>query len=185
MNNNVVPKARKENLVVQELNGEVLIYDLDTNKAFCLNEASMRVWQACDGNKNVSEIRSALSKQFNSQINDDFVWLALDQLKKENLIENKDEVVADFNGMSRREVIRKVGIASVIALPLISSLVAPPAISAQSVSCNTGTSCTCPNGTGTGNTCKANCTAANANCLCRNVTCNGGGNNCVGTCAAA
>ncbi len=63
MKNHIVPKARKENLVVQELDGEVLIYDLNTNKAFCLNEASALVWQACDGNKDVSEIRKSLGKQ--------------------------------------------------------------------------------------------------------------------------
>ncbi len=127
-----------------------MIYDLSTNKAFCLNEASALVWQACDGNKDVSEIRNALGKQLNSPVDDDFIWLALDQLKKENLIENKDEVVVNFSGMSRREVIRKVGIASVVALPIISSLVAPPAISAQSAGACTGQACSnnvaCPSG---------------------------------------
>ncbi len=153
MKNHIVPKARKENLVVQELDGEVLIYDLNTNKAFCLNEASALVWQACDGNKDVSEIRKSLGRQLNSPVNDDFVWLALDQLKKENLIENKDEIVADFNGMSRREVIRKVGFASVVALPLISSLVAPPAISAQSAPIRSACS--------TNNQCQSGCCAHN------------------------
>ncbi len=180
MKNHIVPKARKENLVVQELDGEVLIYDLNTNKAFCLNEASALVWQACDGNKDVSEIRKSLGKQLNSTVNDDFVWLALDQLKKENLIENKDEIVADFNGMSRREVIRKVGFASVVALPLISSMIAPTAISAQSVRPSPGT-CE-PGGSGTtnktanggscqgnGNCCSNNCfiTAAGDSGVCR------------------
>ncbi len=75
MKKNIIPKARRENLVVQELNGEVLIYDLDTNKAFCLNESSALVWQACDGSKDVSEIRNSLGKQLNSSINDDFVGL--------------------------------------------------------------------------------------------------------------
>lgn len=133
MSEKLLPKARKENLVVQNLNGEVLIYDLDTNKAFCLNESSALIWQACDGNRDVSEIRAALGKQLNAPVNDDFVWLALDQLKKENLIENKDEVAIDFNGMSRRDVIKKVGLASVIALPIVTGLVAPKAANASSV----------------------------------------------------
>jgi hypothetical protein len=166
MKKNIAPKARKENLVVQELGGEVLIYDLDTNKAFCLNEASALVWQACDGNKDVSEIRSLLGKQLNSTVNDDFVWLALDQLKKENLIENKDEVAVDFNGMSRRDVIKKVGLASVIALPVVASLVAPKAAMAASTCgqpCSGGT-----NGCGAGNTCP-DCagTANNKVCIAR------------------
>lgn len=175
MKNHIVPKARKENLVVQELDGEVLIYDLNTNKAFCLNEASALVWQACDGNKNVSEIRNLLGKQLNSPVNDDFVWLALDQLKKDNLIENKDEVIADFNGMSRREVIRKVGFASIVALPLISALVAPSAISAQSAGAAVcAGSCTCPTDTTLGATCGQQGCATSCNCR-RSSSAFGGG----------
>lgn len=144
MKNQVVPKARKENLVVQELDSEVLIYDLNTNKAFCLNETSTLIWQACNEGKTVAEISKSISKKLNSPVNEDLVWLALDQLKKENLIENKEEIVVDFGGMSRREVIRKVGLATVVALPLVSSLVAPLAIHAVSAAaCGT---LTCHNG---------------------------------------
>jgi len=100
--------------------------------------------------------------------------LALDQLKKENLIENKDEIVADFNGMSRREVIRKVGLASVVALPLISSLVAPMAVSAQSATCRAGV----PFGSQQGRGC--NC-QSDANCT-TGLTCSGSTGNKVGTC---
>jgi hypothetical protein len=132
MKKHITPKARKESLVVQESDNEILIYDLDSNKAVCLNETSALIWQACDGNNNVSDITALIGKQLNSPVNDDFVWLALDQLKKENLIENKEEVAIDYNGMSRREVIRKVGLASVVALPIVSSLVAPQAANAGS-----------------------------------------------------
>jgi hypothetical protein len=37
MKQKVVPQSRKNDIVVQDLNGEVLIYDLKANKAFCLN----------------------------------------------------------------------------------------------------------------------------------------------------
>jgi len=32
------PTARKTDIIVQELNDEVLIYDLQIDKAYCLNE---------------------------------------------------------------------------------------------------------------------------------------------------
>ena len=162
MKNHIVPKARKENLVVQELDGEVLIYDLNTNKAFCLNEASALVWQACDGNKDVSEIRKSLGKQLNSTVNDDFVWLALDQLKKENLIESEGEISTPFDGLSRREIIRKVGLATLVALPIVSSLVAPMAVHAASV-CASG-SCRCPNATPATGNCAGSTTPTTVNC---------------------
>ncbi|HZH35571.1 MAG TPA: hypothetical protein VEX64_12070 [Pyrinomonadaceae bacterium] len=38
-----IPKARENDLVVQELKDEVLIYDLKINKAYCLNETSAAI----------------------------------------------------------------------------------------------------------------------------------------------
>lgn len=152
MKKRVAPKAREENLVVQELDGEVLIYDLNTNKAFSLNETSSLVWQLCDGDKSVSEISESISRKLDSPANEDLVWLALEQLKKEKLIANGEEVVSNFAGMSRREVIKKVGMGTMIALPLVSSLVAPAAVSAQSSgACAAGmcgVSLACPNVSG-------------------------------------
>lgn len=121
------PTARKDDLVIQELDGETLVYDLRANKALCLNKTSALIWSACDGNKTVSEIKNTISKKLDSSVSDDLIWLALDQLKKEKLITNGEEIVSKFNGLSRREVIKKVGLASLVALPIVASLVAPPA----------------------------------------------------------
>ncbi|MBX7173279.1 MAG: hypothetical protein K1X72_20080 [Pyrinomonadaceae bacterium] len=62
------------------------------------------------------------------------VWLALDQLKKENLIENEVVIPDQFEGMSRRQIIKKIGFGSLIALPIVASLVAPSG--AMAASCN-------------------------------------------------
>lgn len=132
MKPNKYPLSRKENIVVQELDGEVLIYDLSENKAFCLNETSALVWEMCDGNKSISEISEGLGKKLNSKASEDLVWLAIDQLKKEKLIANSEEIAYDFNGMSRRDVIKKVGLGTMIALPIVTGLIAPTAINAQS-----------------------------------------------------
>lgn len=162
MKNNFKPVPRKENVVIQELGGEVLIYDLKTNKAHCLNETSALVWQACDGDRNVSDITKQVSEKLNAPATDDLVWLALDQFKKDELIVNGSEINGFFGGMSRREVIRNVGLASVIALPLVSSLVAPKAASAASVApaaCNTADA----GDTFIGGTCPQNCAGAACN----------------------
>ncbi|MBX7171620.1 MAG: PqqD family protein [Pyrinomonadaceae bacterium] len=126
------PKARNENIVVQEMESELLIYDLTINKAFCLNETSAMIWQLCDGKHSVSEISRTLSQKLNQPITEDLIWLALDRFKKDNLLEQSEQFVIDFNGLSRRQVIKKIGLASVIALPLVSSIVAPSAVMAQS-----------------------------------------------------
>lgn len=119
------PLSRSQDLVVQDLNGELLIYDLRDHRAFCLNETCAIVWKACDGSNTVSEIGARLG-------GDELVWLALDQLREENLLDAPVEPVKAFEGMSRREVIRKIGLGSAVALPIISAIVAPTAASAQS-----------------------------------------------------
>ncbi len=171
MNNSQKHTARKEGLVIQEMPDEVLVFDLETNKAHCLNETTAFVWKACDGKNSVADITKLFGNQSGTPVPEDLVWLALDQLKEKNLIENKDEIVVDYNGMSRREVIRKVGLASVVALPLISSLVAPTAASAQTQNCTgNGRPNNCP--------CNNNNNCASGNCV---VPTMGG----QGTCAAA
>jgi len=141
MKNDFTPKSRKDNLVVQELEGEVLIYDLEKNKAFCLNETSALVWQSCDGSRTIADISDFVGKRLNSQINEDVVWLALDQLSKESLVEKQTELNDKFKGLSRREVIKKVGLGTLIALPMIASLTAP--VAAQTGSACPGSTCTC------------------------------------------
>lgn len=132
MRKNINPIARKSNLVVQEMETEILVYDLSINKAFCLNGTSALVWQFSDGNNSISEIADLMSKRLKTLISEEFVWLALDQLKRDNLLENNSEFEVKLNGLNRREIIRKVGLASMVALPLISSVIAPIATHAAS-----------------------------------------------------
>jgi len=140
------PLARQNGLVVQEMPDEVLVYDLDTDKAHCLNQSAARVWRACDGQKSIADIVS----EFDGKVNEDFVWLAIDQLNENGLLEN--EVAPRFAGQSRRQVLKTIGLASLVALPVISSLVAPQqALGASSCSCTQASNCTnkvgCPSTT--------------------------------------
>jgi hypothetical protein len=98
-----------------------------------LNETSALVWNACDGSRSVAEISAAIGRKINKPFGEDLVWLAIDQFKKDNLLDNAAQIIPDFNGLSRREAIKKAGLASMIALPLILSLIAPTAASAQSL----------------------------------------------------
>lgn len=127
------PISRKAEIVIQELEKEVLIYDLRRNKAFCLNETSALIWQMCDGGKlSVQEISLDVSRKLKTPVSEDLIWLAIEQLKKENLIENSSELPDKFEGMNRRDVIRRIGLASFAALPVISTIVAPMSVQAAS-----------------------------------------------------
>ncbi len=131
-NNNAKPESRKNDIVIQELEDEVLVYDLLKNKAFCLNKTSAVIWQLCDGKKSIEEIAYATGKKLNSTVSDEMVGLALEQLNKDELLESNQNSFSYLNGLSRREAIRKIGFTSLVALPIVSSLVAPSALHAAS-----------------------------------------------------
>jgi hypothetical protein len=129
---NLLPIARQADIIVHETGNELLVYHLKTNQAYALNETSRIVYQACDGKTSFDELKNE------HRLTDDLIYLSLDGLKKNDLLE--DSYQTEFTGVSRREMIRKVGLASAISLPLVTSLVAPRASQAASNNCtNVGT----------------------------------------------
>src|ERR1700674_5130626 len=74
------PLARKAGLVIQELPDEVLVYDLERDRAHCLNQTAAFVWQRCDGKNTTQQIARTLGRQFDCAVDEKIVWLALDQL---------------------------------------------------------------------------------------------------------
>lgn len=126
------PQSRKADILVVEMDGEVLVYDQKINKAFNLNQTSALIWELCDGKHSLSEISRLLGEKLNVPVDEGLIWLALEQLRQENLIENEVDLPESLVGLSRRQAIRKVGMAAAITLPFISSLVAPTAVHAQS-----------------------------------------------------
>lgn len=123
MDNSFKPLARKENLVVQELDGEFLIYDLNTNKAHSLNESASIIWNSCNGARTIDELKIVFQNKLFISVNDEFIWLALDQLKSLDLIDSKSLVVE--NHPSRRELLRKAGLVAVGSLPVVATLAFP------------------------------------------------------------
>lgn len=145
----LLPKARTIELIEQNVDNEHLIYDLQINKAYSLNETSKNVFKACDGETSFDELK------IRYQYTDDLIYLALDELRKNDLLEG--DYTSPFVGMSRREVVRKVGLASMIALPVICALIAPDAINASSTCLQPGQSGSFPSSCSTRPTCNAFC----------------------------
>ena len=181
---NSYPKVRVADIVVQEFADEILIYDLQTNKAFCLNETSAIIWQSCDGKNNISEITEFISRKTNSSVSEDLIWLAIDQLKKEKLLENGDNLLNYFAGRSRREVIKKLGLSCLAALPIIATVTSPTAAQSNSTCIPLG-ACTCNMlGFLNGETCPSNdCMTNMTGCLCGSLmNCSMGTAICNGSC---
>jgi hypothetical protein len=183
MSQNSKPVGRKDNLVVQELNGEVLVYDLHTHKALCLNETSALVWNACDGTRDLGELREYASAKMSAAVSEDLIWLAIDQLKKEDLLVDAPDTKSYFGGMSRREVVKRIGIGAAIAIPVVTGLVAPQA--AHAASC--GAACTCGNASNWAANQVCTTTGGSGTPCAAGGTCNvchstAGGRNSAGTC---
>lgn len=122
----ILPPAKINDIILQEAGSELLIYNLDTNKVYSLNEISKIVYQACDGETSIEVLNT------NHNLNKDLVFFTLDELKKQGLLEDNAQYESPFFGMSRREVVKKIGLTTLVSLPVIASVVAPSAIMAQS-----------------------------------------------------
>jgi hypothetical protein len=144
------PKARKNKLIAREFGDEVLLYDRSRDKALCLNRTAALVWKHCDGHTSIEQITDRLGKEISSEfetpIDERLVWYAIRQLKREDLLEDQVEiprrVLASMNGhLNRRQVMRVLGITAIVAVPLVTSIIAPTA--AQAASClASGAACT-------------------------------------------
>jgi hypothetical protein len=150
------PRARSEDLVVEELGDELLVYDLTTNEAHALGAIAARVWRACDGKTD----RDAVAVELG--LDGTTVTRALDELRGCRLLDEDSELGP---GISRRDLsvkVAKVG-GAVAATPLIVSLAAPLPATAQTV-----TPEFCAQGTVTQG-CGNNCMQLNCCCCCQQV----------------
>ena len=137
----LIPEARRAGLVVQELSGEVLVYDRERNKAHCLNSTAARVWGYCDGKRSVAQIARAIEGEINAPVDEDVIWLGVEQLSKTHLLQEAAKLPEHKSGLSRREVMKRIGLAAAVALPVVTSIIAPTA--AQAANCiPSGQACT-------------------------------------------
>lgn len=140
------PRARRSKLVVRELADETLVYDLEGHRAHCLNRAAALVWKLCDGRSTVSRIAEKMCDRLSARVTDEAVRLALEQLADRNLLApNKMHPAPVPNLVSRRAMMQRLGLAAAVALPLVTSIISPTPVMAQSpcteTSCPPGTTC--------------------------------------------
>ncbi len=149
-----MPQARRTGLIIQEVDGEILIYNQTTNKAHCLNQTAAKVWKYCDGETSLAKACKELSCDLNNPVDEKLVWYAVDQFSKDDLLEKSIAAPAFIvAGMNRRQMVRTLGLAAAIAVPLVTSIVAPTP--AQAATCfpsgqNCGTAAQCCSGLCTG-----------------------------------
>ena len=140
------PHARRSKLVVRELVDETLVYDLEGHRAHCLNRTAALVWELCDGEHTVTRMAEKVGERLSARVPDEVVRLALEQLADRDLLAPGNVHPAPAaNLVSRRMMMRRLGLAAAVALPLVTSIISPTPVMAQSpcteTSCPPGTTC--------------------------------------------
>jgi hypothetical protein len=130
MNNSpeeLTPLARREGFVIQKLADEVLVYELESHRAHCLNPTAAAIWELCDGRTSVSEMASRLRASGHAMVDGEMVRYGLRQLAKFRLLEDR---LPEGVGLSRRQLLRRLGAAAAVGLPVVASILAPTAAEA-------------------------------------------------------
>lgn len=125
-----LPQMRAHGLAIDDLPDEVLVYDLERHQAHCLNRGAALVWRCSDGKSTPAEIASRLTVETHAPFSEELVRLALGELEKRHLLDQPATISAQFAVLSRRQMVRRLGLAAAVAVPLITSIVAPTAVEA-------------------------------------------------------
>ena len=156
-----LPRARRSGLIIEELSDEVLVYDSDRDSALCLNQTAASVWKHCDGKTTPARMARLIEKELQITGGDEVVSFALERLEKSHLLTGKTPV--RLSEMSRRDLVRRLGIAAAV-VPVITLILVPTA-RAQATCTQDGGSCITD-----GDCCSGCC--SNSTCASSNI-CNG------------
>jgi hypothetical protein len=134
----VPPARRRTQLAIERLGHETLVYDLERHRAFCLNRPAALVWRLCDGRRPVGEIAERLERKLGRPMPLEAVGWTLRRLSRCGLLLARVPATPAAGGVSRRDLVRRLGLAIALA-PNVFLVVAPTA--AQAASATTAAAC--------------------------------------------
>src|SRR6266496_654086 len=102
-------RREKEQLIPEARRAGLLVHDRERNKAHCLNSTAARVWEYCDGKTSVAQIAHAIEREINAPVDEDVIWLGVEQLSKSHLLQKGAKLPEHKSGLSRREVMKRIG----------------------------------------------------------------------------
>ena len=128
----MLAKSRTNDLTIEELGAELLVYDRLNHKTHCLGAASAEVWRHCNGETTAEELVVHL-RQLRPTADEEAVWLILHRLSRLSLLEAPIVPPAGAIRSSRREIAKKVMTFGGVAALLAITMAAPTAAHAASV----------------------------------------------------
>ena len=80
------PHARQAGLLTTPCQTELLVYDLESDQAHCLNHSAALIWQACDGQTSRADLRQRLLKESQLELDQTELEQCLAQLAERRLL---------------------------------------------------------------------------------------------------
>lgn len=142
-----IPAARvsSDQVLVRALGDETVVYDKRSARAHVLNGMAASIWRYCDGRLSAGEIAARVSAELGEPCSEEAVRYGLAELAKKRLVEGFVPVPSGTSGLSRRQVLARLGAAAAL-VPVISTIVVPHSAQAGSCQpsgapCSTGLDC--------------------------------------------
>jgi hypothetical protein len=128
---------RENDILIEELTDETLVYDTKAHKVHCLNQTSALVWRNCDGRTSIAKLAKMLHDGANLPESEEMVQCALSDLAKCHLLhDHRQDRNAKSARWSRRDFARKLGVAAVL-VPAVMTIITPTAAAAGSACTST------------------------------------------------
>ncbi len=137
MNKSYSPKIRENDLMITRVGDEIVVYDIRTNEASCLNPLTSAVWEACDGRNDLTRILDQVRRTGFPKSNIELIWKAVDRLEQVGLLEEQP-IPGENETEIRRELFRRLSLGAIGTLPLVSTVLVQPAIAQISGPCTLG-----------------------------------------------
>ena len=123
------PRARTNRLVTRDLGDELLVYDLERHKAYCLNRVAMQVFRHCDGETTIPDMALRVGSALGLPVDEQAVRLGLVRLEKAHLLDDSAGLTLHI---SRREMLRTLGRAAAVVVPIVAAISVPTSAQAAS-----------------------------------------------------
>jgi len=132
MSERYLPIRVTQDIAIQQVGDETLLYDERRHMAFCLNRIAAAVWNHCDGSHDPAQIANKLTLLLTHPVSTEIVEFALAQLRKDGLLQETIAALhpAEFAGISRRSLMARAGAGAIMLLPVVAAVMAPRAAQA-------------------------------------------------------
>jgi hypothetical protein len=123
----MLPTARREHIVTENLGEELAVYDEERDRAYCLGKTAALIWRRCDGETSIGELATMVQQQLGlTEPAEALVLLALEELREANLLIGPMPHPSDLAGISGHGAMVKLAAVGVVPLlqPAAASVVA-------------------------------------------------------------